>query len=253
MYGSIGLLDSVSFYQNPDQFNLLLDHWDESVATFVPHHGRDISEMSKKIRSFYVGDDTLSEDKHFANLTDMMSDVSFVYGTDATVKAWSTKNPVYYYSWEHMTTFSLADLFLAKFNVLDSLKFGVGLATGTFQSKQLGVCHADDAALNLFNVAPLDSFMPSLIPRSQEDVRFQKRVVDIWANFATYRKPLPDRAQLDLDPPNYVSDLGSGRAAWNRVGPTSSYVRLKTDTVAHEKDPMLEARLDFWHKLMNQG
>lgn len=247
-----GLLDSVSFYENPDQFNLLRDHWEESVPTFVHHLQRNVPDLSKKIRSFYVGDETLDADRHFANLTNMMSDVAFAYGTDATVKAWSerTQNPIYYYSWEHVPEFSLADLFLANMSPLDSLRGAVGLASGTFESRKLGVCHADDV-LNLFNIAPLDSFMPNLIPRSQEDVRFQKRVVDLWANFATYRKPLPDKEQLGLDPPNYVSDLGSGRAGWNRVGPKSSYVRLKTHEVVHEKNHQLEERLEFWHKLVN--
>ena len=104
----------------------------------------------------------------------------------------------------------------------------------------------------LFNIAPLDSIIPNLIPRSEEDVRFQKRVVDLWANFAAYRKPLPDRAQLERNPPNYVSDLGNGQAEWNKVGPNVSYVRLKTNEVVHEKNQPLEKRLSFWHQLMKE-
>ena len=128
-----------------------------------------------------------------------------------------------------------------------------GLVTGNFKSNNLGVCHADDL-LSLFNLAPvLDTFSANLVPRSAEDVRFQKRMVDIWANFATYGKPLPDKAQLKVDPPNYVSDLGSGKlVVWNKVGPTTSYVRLKTDEIVHEKNPQLEKRLAFWHQLMKQ-
>ena len=103
-----GLLDSISFYQNPQQFNLLRDHWEKSVPTFVPQKLKnDPAGSSHKIRSFYIGDDdvTLDAEKHFGNLTDLMSDVTFVYGTDATVKVWSekTRNPIYYYSWEHQS------------------------------------------------------------------------------------------------------------------------------------------------------
>ena len=38
--------------------------------------------MADEVRSFYVGEEELDMEKHFANLTDMFSDATFIYGTD---------------------------------------------------------------------------------------------------------------------------------------------------------------------------
>ena len=96
----------------------------------------------------------------------------------------SQRNPVYYYSWEHVTAFSLADLFLTKYNLVEVIAKFTRLVFGTFESESLGVAHADDV-LTLFNLAPLDDYF-NLVPRTEDDTQFQKRVVDLWANFATF-------------------------------------------------------------------
>ena len=53
------------------------------------------------------------------------------------------RNPVYYYSWEHVTAFSLADLFVTRYNLLEVIAKFSGLVFGTFKSESLGVAHAD--------------------------------------------------------------------------------------------------------------
>ena len=124
------------------------------------------------------------------------------------------------------------------------------LVRGTFQSNSLGVSHGDDC-LNLFNLVPLDTDYVDLVPRSPDDVKFQRRVVDLWANFATYRRPVPTKAQLQAGAASeFVSDLAELEATWSKVDEKHSYARLKTDGIVQEKEASLEERMAFWQKLV---
>ena len=73
---------------------------------------------------------------------------------------------------------------MTKYNLVEVIAKFTRLVFGTFKSESLGVAHADDV-LTLFNLAPLDDYF-NLVPRTEDDTQFQKRVVDLWANFATF-------------------------------------------------------------------
>ena len=42
--------------------------------------------MANNVKEFYIGDEEMNIDKHFMNITDMLSDAMFTYGTDYTVR-----------------------------------------------------------------------------------------------------------------------------------------------------------------------
>ena len=79
---------------------------------------------------------------HFKNITDMLSDASFIYGSHLTVKSWSKvmKYPIFYYSFEHVGSFSLADIFSSGPSRLISIVFE--LIRGTYEPSNIGICHA---------------------------------------------------------------------------------------------------------------
>ena len=42
--------------------------------------------MANDVKKFYIGEEDMDIDKHFNNITDMISDAMFSYGTDFTVR-----------------------------------------------------------------------------------------------------------------------------------------------------------------------
>ena len=44
------------------------------------------TDLANKVKIFYIGNDEMQIDKHFKNITDMLSDSVFSYGTDYTVR-----------------------------------------------------------------------------------------------------------------------------------------------------------------------
>ena len=42
--------------------------------------------MANDVKSFYIGEEEMDIKKHFNNITDMLSDAMFSYGTDFTVR-----------------------------------------------------------------------------------------------------------------------------------------------------------------------
>ena len=43
-------------------------------------------DKANNVKEFYIGDEEMNIDKHFMNITDMLSDAMFTYGTDYTVR-----------------------------------------------------------------------------------------------------------------------------------------------------------------------
>ena len=46
----------------------------------------DSVDMADDVKEFYVGEGEMQLEKHFGNITDMLSDATFTYGTDYTVR-----------------------------------------------------------------------------------------------------------------------------------------------------------------------
>ena len=44
------------------------------------------SSLANRVKEFYIGDEDMQIEKHFKNITDMLSDAMFTYGTDYTVR-----------------------------------------------------------------------------------------------------------------------------------------------------------------------
>ena len=85
-----GLLDTAPLLNDPEKFNLLKNNWDESSISFLPWlspgNQANLQDMGRAIKEFYFNNEVLDGSKHFGNLTDMFSDVEFIYGTDFTAR-----------------------------------------------------------------------------------------------------------------------------------------------------------------------
>ena len=65
--------------------------WRECGPANLFSIGKDnISEewtaLVNTVKEFYIGDEDMQIEKHFKNITDMLSDAMFTYGTDYTVR-----------------------------------------------------------------------------------------------------------------------------------------------------------------------
>ena len=49
-------------------------------------NSEELSEMAEDVKEFYIGKEEMQLEKHFRNITDMLSDATFTYGTDYTVR-----------------------------------------------------------------------------------------------------------------------------------------------------------------------
>ena len=66
------------------------------------------------MKSHYLGEgEYFDADKNMPELTTMLGDADFIYGTYHSVNAWSKNldKPIYYYLFEHLGEFSFGDLF----------------------------------------------------------------------------------------------------------------------------------------------
>ena len=85
-----GLLDTAPLLNDPEKFNLLKNNWDKSSISFLPWlspgNQANVQDMGRAIKEFYFNNEVLDGSKHFGNLTDMFSDVEFIYGTDFTAR-----------------------------------------------------------------------------------------------------------------------------------------------------------------------
>ena len=70
--------------------------------------------MANIMKSHYLGEGKYFDaDKNMPELTTMLGDADFVYGSYLSVNAWSKNlnKPIYYYLFEHIGEFSFGDLF----------------------------------------------------------------------------------------------------------------------------------------------
>ena len=76
------------------------------------------------------------------NLSDAFGDSKFLYGTDKMAHQLAKYTKTYYYHFDHLGSYSLADIFSSsKPEVAWTLLKKI---FGIHHSKKLGVCHADD-------------------------------------------------------------------------------------------------------------
>merc|ERR1712072_82179 len=93
-------------------------------------------------------------EKHFKNITNMLTDATFAYGTDFTVRTLKKKttNPIYYYVFSHVGGFSMGDVCSRPTKEL--LWSTIKTLLGYPSSNNFGVCHFDDI-LYLFKLGIL--------------------------------------------------------------------------------------------------
>ena len=58
-------------------------------------------DMANDVKEFYIGEEEMEIEKHFKNITDMLSDAMFTYGTDYTVRYGIVKIKICLNSWEN--------------------------------------------------------------------------------------------------------------------------------------------------------
>ena len=70
--------------------------------------------MANIMKAHYIGEgEYFDADKSISELTTMLGDADFIYGSYHSVNAWSKNlnKPIYYYLFEHIGEFSFGDLF----------------------------------------------------------------------------------------------------------------------------------------------
>ena len=70
--------------------------------------------MANIMKAHYIGEgEYFNADKSISELTAMVGDADFIYGSYHSVNAWSKNlnKPIYYYLFEHIGEFSFGDLF----------------------------------------------------------------------------------------------------------------------------------------------
>ena len=172
----------------------------------------------------------------YQQLMDAFTDASFAAGTDAMVRSLAQNgHEVFYYHFDHLGEYSLADIFtstsMEKIALL--LKKGLGFEV---KSKKLGVSHADDM-LYLFSAGL------KLID-DPNDLEMIDLMVDLWANFATYTHPTPQREDLTFVGES-LTDL---KWPWLPVNDAKDpkYVILKDGRVHFHQDAKVNDRLTLW-------
>jgi len=226
-----GLLRSHAFYENTDLFNYFSNGEDCAANHYLGHFffGTPITEEIKskvaKIKEEYFGNgNDINDLEVLQNLTNSFTDSGFFYGTDKMARQLSQKTKTFYYHFDHLGSFSIADLYIEKTMAL--LKKFVGIHT----TSGLGVCHADDLMF-LFRSSDV-LFLDNENQRDQKMVDF---MVEKWANFATYHDPTPTDQ------------------AWPAYGTKDvTYVRLDNSKIIAQNDPIRDERLKFWKNLFSK-
>jgi len=226
-----GLLRSHAFYENTDLFNYFSNGEDCAANHYLGHFffGTPITEEIRskvaKIKEEYFGNgNDINDLEVLQNLTNSFTDSGFFYGTDKMARQLSQKTKTFYYHFDHLGSFSIADLYIEK--TMAVLKKFVGFHT----TSGLGVCHSDDLMF-LFRSSDV-LFLDNENNRDQNMVDF---MVEKWANFATYHDPTPKDQ------------------AWPAYGTKDvTYVRLDNSKIIAQSDPVRDERLKFWKILFSK-
>lgn len=257
-----GMLQSTTLYHNEEKFENFKKNWEKcGPSNLFSIEKRKNSEkwirMANDVKSFYIGEEDMDIEKHFNNITDMLSDAMFSYGTDFTVRKLkeTTDNPIYYYIFAHSGGFSLGDVFgLPTKQLLWKM---VKRLFGYSSSTDFGmVAHADEL-LYLFKVGliPFD-VLPNGIDKQTSNL-----MVDMWANFATYGKPIPSPNEMLEGGKKKLGSLVSNdtllkppRRIWKSVENKSdggaNYIKIVNDLIVFFNDPQYDKRMQFWKKLL---
>ena len=277
-----GILSSGSFVRDKEVFKRFRDNWKTCGPSNLFGIRREkvtdeISELTEQVRQFYLGDEVMDLDMNFSNITDMLSDAMFAYGTDYTVRSLRRRGgkikgenhnnpqPLYYYMFSHVGGFSLGDVFASTplelvSTVLRNALFGYDPTS----SKRLGVSHGDDV-LYLFSLPIPGDLLPT-----EDDKAASNIMVDMWVNFATYGKPIPGRNEM-LDggltslqslvsndtlfkPPRRLWKPAAEQSEDQRKAATgprrpSGYVRIIDDLIVPYADAQFDRRMEFWERL----
>lgn len=232
-----GYLQAGFFHKDPSLFQKFWKDPKCPASAFLGHYSfgkevpTDILEKIEVIKDEYFDGNTQSFDSQVLKaLANAYSDSGFNLGTDLLAKQLSQKTTTFYYQFDHLGSFSFADIVASPYGVLWELlkrKFGF------FGTLGLGVCHADEL-FHLFQ-GPDVSFLD---PSDQRDVKMSEFMVKLWTNFVRFQDPTPDTKAW----PAYTS------SSWRGGG--NSYVRLENSTILAQRDNIRDARLAFWQKLL---
>ena len=106
---------------------------------FIDDNGLTPEDLAKieAIDKFYLKDQWSLQ-----NISNAFGDAKFVYGTEKMAKQLAKYTKTFYYHFVHQGAFSISDIFSStRPNLLWTL---IKKAFGFHESKNLGVCHADD-------------------------------------------------------------------------------------------------------------
>ena len=158
---------------------------------------------------------------------------------------WSPVTPVYYYHFNHVSSYSFADVF-GQGPI--EIAFQVALKTfGIHKTLGLGVCHEDDN-LHLFTADALP--YRRLDPNNEPDKATTALMVDLWANFAEYGEPTPKGSDGSFIGSS-LSQLGD---PWRHIAEQVQepyYATIDKGTLAVDAiDTEFDDRMDFWDQIL---
>ncbi len=211
--------------------------------SYTDVHKAKIHQVTKEYAGRTSGVDIDGED--FGAITDLYTDCGIAFASEFTKRMLTDRarnEEVYYYRFDHQGSTSVSDFYGAP--TLQLLKVLGGKVFGQHFSEGLGVSHADDL-LYIFK----QNMVPVSMLGSQADEDMSRVMVDLWANFATYRKPTPKyddgafvgEALARLEKPWRPAKLG--------VSDGTDMALLKNGGVAFEKQGTFQRRHEMWTEI----
>jgi len=212
-----GLLQTVQFILNPDLYFFAALNWVHLGPMFL--FGRvgsfdtwpEDAEMTKTFTKFYLGDLGILNlnEKHFTNLTNMISDAYIWYGGHKHTE-WAAMNGdnVFQYKFNYKGPYGYLD------------DYGVN-------SSAYGVAHSDE--LYYFWKPYFNKYS---IDMGEEAEAVSKNVLDMWVNFAYNGDPTPPGSDVP--------------AQWGQVSPDNhQYLIIDTTMEMALEDDYL-SRMTMW-------
>ena len=190
-----GLLVSANPLHNKELADLLAKEWKNCLVTQAFRKVQDevtedcYGKLSKLESLYFTEENLISKDvkANFKNLTNFMTDMVFAYEIHNIARKMIKENnsPVYFYRFNHVGDFSLADVFGK--SPSESIIMALKDLFGQFESEKLGVSHADDVSYLFSKSVPVFGL------KSEVDLNMSDLMVDLWVNFATHLDPTPKK------------------------------------------------------------
>ncbi|XP_049862482.1 juvenile hormone esterase-like isoform X2 [Schistocerca gregaria] len=202
-----GGLFCAGFYANSSVWK----EFESNLNTLLPitifyDTARNADVIGEKIREFYFPSGSLS----LKGMTELYSDVMFIWGSDEAVRRYRNTASVYYYYFTYRGKYRTADPY-RKIN----FDFGAG--------------HTDE----LFYLFPKNPFYPENYELPEEDRKIVDTLTKLWTNFAKTGNPTPDGESV----------------TWPKVASDDEPEYLEIGKELKAKRGFAKKRMEFWRSV----